>query len=108
MSKTKQITKTGIQTIKQKDTWKKVAAIAGGTMLAGVGVAVSNKLVGTVSTNRTLKFTCGTVAAGAVAMTCFGLGHNNLGYGAASTTAVQALNTGTSLILKQSLTELMS
>jgi hypothetical protein len=102
----KSIAKSGFSTIKQKETWKRVGAIAGGTMLASVGVVLSNKLVGYVSSDRTFQYVAGTLSSGAVAMLCFGMKWDNAGYGAASTAAVQAINTATALVTGKSLTEL--
>ena len=104
----KAIAKSGLKTIKQKETWKRVGAIAGGTMLASIGVIISNKLIDYVSEELSLRFASETVAAGAVAMLCFGMGWDNVGYGAASTTAVQAINTATTLVTGQSLVQLIN
>ena len=106
LSDSKSVSKSGFRAIKQKETWRQVGAIAGGTMLASVGVILSNKLVDYVSTNQTLRYGAGTVAAGAIAVLCFGMKWENVGYGAASTTAVQAVNTATSLITGKSLMQL--
>ena len=107
-AKAKQIAATGGKAIKQKDTWKKVGAIACGTMLASVGVAVSNRVVGLVTTNRTARYAGGSVAAGFVSMICFGVNWNYVGFGAASTTAIQVLNTAFSATVGKSLAEFVS
>jgi hypothetical protein len=75
-------------------------------MLASVGVVLSNKLLDYVSPDQTLRYGAGTLASGAVAMLCFGMNWDNVGYGAASTTAVQAVNTATSLFTGKSLMQL--
>jgi len=77
--------------------------------LIGVGTGGASYFVlRPILKSKVITLFASAVAAGAVSMLCFGMSWNNLGYGAASTTAVQAINTGTSIILKKSLAELMN
>lgn len=95
----------GYGIIKQKETWKKVCALACGNLLGSVGVMLTNKL--TNNSSRVLQYGAGTLSSGAVAIMSFGLGYENVGMGSAMVSAGQALNTATSLVFDKSIAELM-
>ena len=105
MSKIKGNIDAGFREIKQRDTWKKVGALACGNLLGSVGVMLTNKL--TKNSSKVLKNGAGTISSGMVAVISFGLKHENLGMGSAMVSAGQALNTATSLLFDKSISEII-
>jgi len=96
----------GFQVIKQKDTWKRVAGLACGSLLGSVSVMLTNKL--TNKSSRVLQYGTGTVASGTIAVIALGMGYENIGLGSAMVGAAQALNTVTSLVFDKSIAELVN
>ena len=95
----------GFNVIKQKNTWKKVGALACGSLLGSVAVMLTNKL--TSKSSRVLQYGTGTVSSGTVAVIALGMGYEHIGMGSAMVSAGQALNTTTSLLLDKSIAEIM-
>jgi hypothetical protein len=96
--------KTGINEITKKDTCKRAGGLLFGSFLGSVAVMLTDRL--TSKNNKVLQYGAGTLSSGTVAVLALGMGYENIGLGSAIIGASQAINTATSLVFKQNVSEL--
>jgi hypothetical protein len=97
--------RAGTGKIKQKDTWQRIGALAGGSLLGSGAIMLTDKL--TNNSSKVLRYGAGTISSGIVAVASLGFGYDNVGYGAGMVSAGQAINTVTSLLFNKNLNELL-
>jgi hypothetical protein len=93
----------GISTIKSANTWKNVGKSALGAIAGSTAAMLGNKLAGS---NQTIGYALGAAASGVVSIGCFAFNQEQAGYGAATVTATQAVNTALSAVTGKSIAQL--
>ena len=97
---------TGFNEFKQKSTWRRVGAVACGSLLGSAAVILTNKL--TSRSSKVFQYGTGTLGAGAVAIASLGVEKeftDYMGFGAAMVCAGQAVNTASTLLTNKTIAE---
>ena len=95
--------KRGKDTLKSKETLKKVGLLAVGSLSGKIAVALSNKL--TSNTTQVFQYGAGSLSSGIVTMLALGTGYSDIGYGSAMITADQLINTASTLLTGKNLSQ---